>query len=65
MTNLVLKAFLAKLLKLYLTQNLTFADILYLIIFLCFRISMETASMGGLAGYQYIAPNHIVKTSLQ
>merc|ERR1711994_1149777 len=26
------------------------------------RISMETASMGGLAGYQYIAPNHIVKT---
>jgi len=29
------------------------------------RISMETASMGGLAGYQYIAPNHIVKTSLQ
>jgi len=29
------------------------------------RISMETASMGGLAGFQYIAPNHIVKTSLQ
>jgi len=29
------------------------------------RISMETASMGGLAGYQYISPNHIVKTSLQ
>jgi poly(rC)-binding protein 2/3/4 len=29
------------------------------------RISMETASMGGLAGFQYIAPNHIVKTSLR
>jgi len=29
------------------------------------RISMETASMGGLAGFQYISPNHIVKTSLQ
>jgi len=29
------------------------------------RISMETASMGGLAGFQYISPNHIVKTTLQ
>lgn len=29
------------------------------------RISMETASMGGLAGFQYVSPNHIVKTSLQ
>merc|ERR1719369_1605985 len=29
------------------------------------RISMETASMGGLAGFQYISPNHIVKTALQ
>merc|ERR1719490_447832 len=27
------------------------------------RISMETASMGGLAGFAYISPNHIVKTS--
>jgi len=27
------------------------------------RISMETASMGGLAGFQYISPNHIVKTA--
>jgi poly(rC)-binding protein 2/3/4 len=26
------------------------------------RISMETASMGGLAGFQYISPNHIIKT---
>jgi len=29
------------------------------------RISMETASMGGLAGFQYISPNHIIKTQLQ
>jgi len=29
------------------------------------RISMETASLGGLAGYQYISPNHIVKTNIQ
>jgi transcription antitermination factor NusA-like protein len=27
------------------------------------RISMETASMGGMAGFAYISPNHIVKTS--
>jgi transcription antitermination factor NusA-like protein len=26
------------------------------------RISMETASLGGLAGFQYISPNHIVKS---
>merc|ERR1712156_418820 len=26
------------------------------------RISMETAAMGGMAGFQYIAPNHIIKT---
>jgi len=25
------------------------------------RISMETASLGGLAGFQYISPNHIIK----
>ena len=30
----------------------------------CFRISMETAAMGGMAGFQYIAPNHIIKTQL-
>jgi hypothetical protein len=29
-----------------------------------YRISMETATMGGLAGFQYIAPNHIIKTSI-
>jgi len=28
------------------------------------RISMETAAMGGMAGFQYIAPNHIIKTQL-
>ncbi|XP_040567437.1 poly(rC)-binding protein 2 isoform X1 [Lepeophtheirus salmonis] len=28
------------------------------------RISMETASMGGMAGFQYIAPNHIIKTQI-
>ena len=27
-----------------------------------FRISMETASLGGLAGFQYISPNHIIKS---
>lgn len=32
-------------------------------IFPC-RISMETAAMGGMAGFQYIAPNHIIKTQL-
>jgi len=26
------------------------------------RISMETASLGGLAGFQYISPNHIIKS---
>merc|ERR1712110_61381 len=26
------------------------------------RISMETASMGGLAGFQYLSPNHIIKS---
>lgn len=26
------------------------------------RISMETASQGGLAGFQYISPNHIIKS---
>lgn len=25
---------------------------------------METAAMGGMAGFQYIAPNHIIKTQL-
>jgi len=25
------------------------------------RISMETASLGGLAGFQYLSPNHIIK----
>jgi len=29
------------------------------------RISLETASMGGLAGFQYITPNHIIKTNVQ
>lgn len=29
------------------------------------RISMETATMGGMAGFQYLSPNHIVKTSMQ
>ncbi|TRY68366.1 hypothetical protein TCAL_04436 [Tigriopus californicus] len=28
------------------------------------RISMETAAMGGMAGFQYITPNHIIKTPL-
>eukprot|EP00096_Caligus_rogercresseyi_P006025 TRINITY_DN2215_c0_g1_i5.p1 TRINITY_DN2215_c0_g1~~TRINITY_DN2215_c0_g1_i5.p1 ORF type:complete len:391 (-),score=75.99 TRINITY_DN2215_c0_g1_i5:1683-2855(-) len=28
------------------------------------RISMETASMGGMAGFQYVAPNHIIKTQI-
>jgi len=26
------------------------------------RISMETASLGGLAGFQYLSPNHIIKS---
>jgi len=26
------------------------------------QISMETASLGGLAGFQYISPNHIIKS---
>jgi len=28
------------------------------------RISMETATMGDLTGFQYISPNHIVKTNI-
>jgi len=27
------------------------------------RISMETAAMGGMVGFHYIAPNHIIKTT--
>lgn len=28
------------------------------------RISMETAAMGGMAGFHYVTPNHIVKTPM-
>ena len=34
------------------------------IMYFPYRISMETAAMGGMAGFQYIAPNHIIKTQL-
>jgi len=29
------------------------------------RISMETASLGGVTGFQYISPNHIIKSEIQ
>ena len=44
------------------TNNSDYNTLKYFSYLPCFRISMETASLGGLAGFQYLSPNHIIKS---